>query len=65
MVTSTYVNDSTAFQEYVVFRDTEGLKVIEVDNKENIPWSLYVGVLGLAGARALSLCAGGEVLTCT
>ncbi|KAI0788286.1 NAD(P)-binding protein [Fomes fomentarius] len=39
-----------AFQKYVVFTDTKGLRVIE--NKETLPWSAYVGVLGLAGRTA-------------
>lgn len=38
----------SAFQEYVVVSPTEPLQVLE--NKEGLPWSSYLGVLGIGGA---------------
>ncbi|KAG6891985.1 hypothetical protein C0993_005293, partial [Termitomyces sp. T159_Od127] len=39
-------------QEYSVFKDleTQGLMVIE--NKEGLPWSVYVGAAGMPGQTA-------------
>lgn len=51
-----------AFQQYLVIRDPE-VRILE--NKEDLPWSAYVGVCGMPGAflddtssprRALKLC---------
>ncbi|PPQ97816.1 hypothetical protein CVT26_012916, partial [Gymnopilus dilepis] len=38
------------FQNYSVRKDLTGLRIIE--NKEKLPWSLYVGVLGMPGKTA-------------
>ena len=37
----------TAFQEYVVLPNMEGVEIVK--NEENLPWSVYVGVLGMPG----------------
>ena len=36
-----------AFQEYSVLRDISKVRVIE--NKEKLPWSVYLGVCGMPG----------------
>ncbi|KZT03633.1 NAD(P)-binding protein [Laetiporus sulphureus 93-53] len=38
------------FQEYFVAKDAKGFSVLE--NKEKLPWSAYVGVLGMPGQTA-------------
>ncbi|OCH96220.1 NAD-P-binding protein [Obba rivulosa] len=38
------------FQEYVVAQDPKGYKLLE--NKEGLPWSVYVGVCGMPGQTA-------------
>ncbi|KAJ3554962.1 hypothetical protein NM688_g2830 [Phlebia brevispora] len=38
------------FQEYTIKSNTQGFRVIE--NKERLPWTVYTGVLGLAGQTA-------------
>ncbi len=36
-----------AFQEYAIVHDFSTIRVVE--NNENVPWSVYVGVLGMPG----------------
>lgn len=38
---------SSAFQEYAILPDAEGVRVLK--NDFNLPWSAYVGVAGMAG----------------
>ncbi len=38
---------TTAFQEYVVQTNVAHVRLLE--NKENIPWSNYVGAAGMPG----------------
>jgi NADPH-dependent curcumin reductase CurA len=42
-----HVYGTIPFEKYFFKEDFEGLRVIE--NKEKIPWSLYVGLAGMAG----------------
>ncbi|KZT03632.1 NAD(P)-binding protein [Laetiporus sulphureus 93-53] len=41
---------SYPFQEYLVAKDAKAFSVLE--NKEKLPWSVYVGVLGMPGQTA-------------
>ncbi|KAK7691642.1 hypothetical protein QCA50_005041 [Cerrena zonata] len=45
-----HVSTFAPFQEYVVYKDAAYLRVLE--NKENLPWSAYVGVAGMPGRTA-------------
>ena len=40
----------TAFQHYVVVKDTS--RVRKIENKDDLPWTAYLGVLGMAGMTA-------------
>ena len=40
----------TAFQKYAVLKNAKMFRVLE--NKENLPWSAYVGILGMPGQTA-------------
>ena len=50
------VTDSTsvtAFQHFAVVTNTKQLRVVE--NKEKLPWSVYLGVCGMPGTRTRHL----------
>ena len=40
----------TAFQEYAVVKDVSRSRKLE--NKEHLPWTAYLGVLGMPGMTA-------------
>lgn len=46
----TLISFATAFQTYFVVPDAKNMQVI--DNKDNLPWSAYVGVCGMPGMSA-------------
>lgn len=48
---TSYIADTTflAFQEYTVLSGSVLPRVRAVENKENLPWSAYVGVCGMPG----------------
>ncbi|KAI0750202.1 NAD(P)-binding protein [Daedaleopsis nitida] len=48
--TGDHVTSIFPFQEYVIVRDTQQIRVL--DNKENIPLSAYLGVCGMPGQTA-------------
>lgn len=48
------------FQEYFVANDASAFTVLE--NKENLPWSTYVGVCGMPGISSPSLVRTWQVL---
>jgi NADPH-dependent curcumin reductase CurA len=41
---------SEAFQHYVIVQDAKKFEVLK--NEEKLPWSVYVGVLGMPGLTA-------------
>ena len=43
--------NTSAFEQYWIKDKFEGLRIIE--NKEKIPWTLYVGLAGMAGTLSL------------
>ena len=40
-----------AFKHYVILPSADNIRVLE--NKEGLPWSLYVGVAGMPGTQCL------------
>ena len=43
-------NTCTAFQQYAVLPNIDGLTVVK--NEEKLPWSVYVGIAGMPGQTA-------------
>ncbi|KAJ7582224.1 hypothetical protein C8J56DRAFT_1029082 [Mycena floridula] len=44
--------DSRSFEQYSVVSNPESQRIRIIKNEANLPWSLYVGVLGMAGKTA-------------
>ncbi|PPQ71686.1 hypothetical protein CVT26_007653 [Gymnopilus dilepis] len=40
------------FKEYAIRNDLASMQLVKIDNQHNLPWSAYVGVLGMAGKTA-------------
>jgi hypothetical protein len=46
---SGYHNQWTAFQKYSVIKDPGSAKLVVLENREGLPWSVYIGVVGMPG----------------
>ncbi|KAG9317021.1 hypothetical protein JVU11DRAFT_1203 [Chiua virens] len=49
-----HVSGMLSFEEYSVVTHIEGFMITKIENKHNLPWSVFVGAVGMPGATAYS-----------